>query len=108
MRCGPGEKITSQIVVLATNMNTGTIGCRQAKPCMIANMLITSTASHDRPARIPPSTHAPKKWLWLGKRSEERRVGKEGVSTCRSRWSPSHSKKKTQDKHETMQENKKM
>src|SRR3546814_19571264 len=23
-----------------------------------------------------------------GKRSEERRVGKEGVSTCRSRWSP--------------------
>src|SRR3546814_16061780 len=27
-------------------------------------------------------------------RSEERRVGKECVSTCRSRWSPSHSKKK--------------
>src|SRR3546814_20992354 len=23
-------------------------------------------------------------------RSEERRVGKEGVSTCRSRWSPDH------------------
>src|SRR3546814_18272328 len=23
-------------------------------------------------------------------RSEERRVGKEGVSTCRSRWTPSH------------------
>src|SRR3546814_13672944 len=29
------------------------------------------------------------------KRSEERRVGKECVSTCRSRWSPYHSKKKT-------------
>src|SRR3546814_12164828 len=27
-------------------------------------------------------------------RSEERRVGKEWVSTCRSRWSPFHSKKK--------------
>src|SRR3546814_5539856 len=26
----------------------------------------------------------------LGMRSEERRVGKEGVSTCRSRWSPYH------------------
>src|SRR3546814_15264273 len=26
-------------------------------------------------------------------RSEERRVGKEGVSTCRSRWSPDHSTK---------------
>src|SRR3546814_11934465 len=28
-------------------------------------------------------------------RSEERRVGKECVSTCRSRWSPSHEKKNT-------------
>src|SRR3546814_11789684 len=28
-------------------------------------------------------------------RSEERRVGKECVSTCRARWSPYHSKKKT-------------
>src|SRR3546814_11329156 len=27
-------------------------------------------------------------------RSEERRVGKECVSTCRSRWSPYHAKKK--------------
>src|SRR3546814_18223320 len=29
-------------------------------------------------------------------RSEERRVGKECVSTCRSRWSPDHYKKKIQ------------
>src|SRR3546814_13237233 len=29
-------------------------------------------------------------------RSEERRVGKECVSTCRSRWSPYHLKKKKQ------------
>src|SRR3546814_6540527 len=28
-----------------------------------------------------------------GGRSEERRVGKECVSTCRSRWAPYHSKK---------------
>src|SRR3546814_17462376 len=28
-----------------------------------------------------------------GQRSEERRVGKECVRTCRSRWSPYHSKK---------------
>src|SRR3546814_16211129 len=26
-------------------------------------------------------------WGWDGSRSEERRVGKEGVSKCRSRWS---------------------
>src|SRR3546814_8905082 len=30
-----------------------------------------------------------------GARSEERRVGKECVSTCRSRWSPYHSQKNT-------------
>src|SRR3546814_15739333 len=41
-----------------------------------------------------------KRHLWVAsrkfrnqKRSEERRVGKECVSTCRSRWSPYHSKK---------------
>src|SRR3546814_12824053 len=31
-------------------------------------------------------------------RSEERRVGKECVSTCRSRWSPYHYKKKKHKK----------
>src|SRR3546814_20605985 len=31
--------------------------------------------------------------LTLSPRSEERRVGKECVSTCRSRWSPYHEKK---------------
>src|SRR3546814_12354584 len=32
-------------------------------------------------------------------RSEERRVGTECVSTCRSRWSPYHSKKKQNADH---------
>src|SRR3546814_17325433 len=32
-------------------------------------------------------------------RSEERRVGKECVSTCRSRWSPYHKKTKIYHKH---------
>src|SRR3546814_13080421 len=34
-------------------------------------------------------------------RSEERRVGKECVSTCRSRWSPYHEKKKKQQDDNT-------
>src|SRR3546814_15817571 len=35
-------------------------------------------------------------------RSEERRVGKECVSTCRSRWAPYHEKKTiTKTKHKT-------
>src|SRR3546814_17241702 len=29
-------------------------------------------------------------WQQIGERSEERRAGKECVSTCRSRWSPYH------------------
>src|SRR3546814_12022236 len=36
-------------------------------------------------------THLKRKLL--DQRSEERRVGKECVSTCRSRWSPEHKKK---------------
>src|SRR3546814_20472798 len=34
-----------------------------------------------------------------GWRSEERRVGKECVSTCRSRWSPYHYKKNIKKSH---------
>src|SRR3546814_12644821 len=36
--------------------------------------------------------------LPVGRRSEERRVGKECVSTCRSRWSPYHYKYKGYNK----------
>src|SRR3546814_12071135 len=39
----------------------------------------------------PPIRELVAPWI----RSEERRVGKECVSTCRSRWSPHHKKKKT-------------
>src|SRR3546814_9622295 len=38
-------------------------------------------ATLSRPPRWPTACPA---------RSEERRVGKEGVGTCRSRWSPEH------------------
>src|SRR3546814_16608472 len=38
----------------------------------------------------PPIYLKPGDVMTLGIRSEERRVGKECVSTCRSRWSPYH------------------
>src|SRR3546814_8369331 len=44
----------------------------------------------------PPENADRKATSWP--RSEERRVGKECVSTCRSRWSPYHYKK---NKHNT-------
>src|SRR3546814_9447936 len=46
---------------------------RQAGPCLMV-----------RRDRLLPCRHG------LRGRSEERRVGKECVSTCRSRWSPYH------------------
>src|SRR3546814_17798944 len=47
-----------------------------------------AVAQHEEPeGEDPAQPGAP--------RSEERRVGKACVSTCRSRWSPYHSKKKT-------------
>src|SRR3546814_18476558 len=36
----------------------------------------------------------------ISRRSEERRVGKECVSTCRFRWSPSHYTKKRKNTHD--------
>src|SRR3546814_6916848 len=36
------------------------------------------------------SLHRRRQFLNVSTRSEERRVGKECVSTCRSRWSPYH------------------
>src|SRR3546814_12181788 len=41
-----------------------------------------------------PTKHRFTKQAMIAIRSEERRVGKECVSTCRSRWSPYHKKKK--------------
>src|SRR3546814_7293015 len=61
---------------------------------------------HQRPADHLPAAEGPRQLAADGiadagadhrrqERSEERRVGKECVSTCRSRWSPDLSKKKS-------------
>src|SRR3546814_19543809 len=47
------------------------------------------------PIRLSTPQAAPSKPT-SDERSEERRVGKECVSTCRSRWSPYHYKKSNQ------------
>src|SRR3546814_13144427 len=58
----------------ATGVNRG----HEGSPVVVGNMLYVHTA-------FPNNVYA----LDLN-RSEERRVGKECVSTCRSRWSPYH------------------
>src|SRR3546814_13292379 len=45
--------------------------------------------------------HTPEAVALDGKRSEERRVGKESVSTCKTRWSPEKSKQKTSKHKQT-------
>src|SRR3546814_11314852 len=56
----------------------------------------TITPSHAAPLTAPGKVAKALHWMltpdapFYVKRSEERRVGKECVSTCRSRWSPYH------------------
>src|SRR3546814_7249599 len=52
---------------------------------VVAGLLTAATLSPL--GAVPEQKEASKKFV---KRSEERRVGKECVSTCRSRWSPYH------------------
>src|SRR3546814_19760875 len=62
---------------------------------------ISRTFSGGRPSTTPLSVATSGRSIRIGSaviaariRSEERRGGKESVSTCRSRWSPYHYKKK--------------
>src|SRR3546814_15048117 len=52
---------------------------------------------HPESVKLPPGIAFIMNALNLWSRSEERRVGKECVSTCRSRWSPYHKKKNNTD-----------
>src|SRR3546814_19200309 len=53
----------------------------------ILRTALVPTTKFEHQAEAAPSVYADTA-MWF--RSEERRVGKECVSTCRSRWSPYH------------------
>src|SRR3546814_15905264 len=59
-----------------------------------AENLVYATALANKPISHAAVLEALHQSGLQGRRSEERRVGKECVGTCRSRWSPYHSKKK--------------
>src|SRR3546814_13516451 len=61
---------------------TGPPNFRMNRMKTLAKVVLAATAALALPA-------------FAQERSEERRVGKECVSTCRSRWSPYHVKKNT-------------
>src|SRR3546814_19791940 len=56
--------------------------------------IFRSHARMGQPARLTALSKAPFRKRGRPCRSEERRVGKECVSTCRARWEPYHLKKK--------------
>src|SRR3546814_4376091 len=56
----------------------------------VAGAGVEQLAENRRPYAIGPEVAAEDVDVDLEARSEERRVGKECVSTCRSRWSPYH------------------
>src|SRR3546814_14443922 len=68
-------------------------------PAQVERLEAPALWPRDPPARFRKSV--PDRWLRLtiregrNRRSEERRVGKECVSTCRSRWSPYHQKERS-------------
>src|SRR3546814_16563664 len=74
----------------ASRPATSSADCGPSQPANISSTGSSSPAGSKPP---PPL-----------RRSEERRVGKECVSTCRSRWSPYHEKKnKTKQSKNTKQ-----
>src|SRR3546814_7106299 len=70
-----------QTCALPICLSESSSGSRRRKP---------STTLKQLPRRRSGRIHPVKTAGTVGVRSEERRVGKECVSTCRSRWSPYH------------------
>src|SRR3546814_20153875 len=75
--------------IAAQAAQAGGVRSERAGPATVAELIdmagrieITPEGKADVRARLPGQI------LWITGRSEERRVGKECVSTCRSRWSP--------------------
>src|SRR3546814_18036250 len=97
--------------VCSSDLQSSAVYARSGLPRRLRLLAMTKifTAPAIR-APVPRYATASRRWgsgsfapgrRCCGTRSEERRVGKECVSTCRSRWSPYHYKKQSTD-HETI------
>src|SRR3546814_9517961 len=73
-------RIGAPAALIHADIGTGDEAASRSLAETIAPALVALLAEGGILASDQPVTH----------RSEERRVGKEGVSTCRSRWSPFH------------------
>src|SRR3546814_20017237 len=89
------------LLLLALDFFELAISCLSGSICGLECSFTLSQSLHE--LRIGRSVRLIECSLVAVERSEERRVGKECVSPCRSRWSPYHKKKKsnvTQSVHE--------
>src|SRR3546814_11804968 len=79
-------------------LDQGTASLRDSEAAMDSAFVVTLGAALG--GALVTAVFALPAWLApgrsIGLRSAERRVGQACVSTCRSRWSPSHSKKNSQ------------
>src|SRR3546814_2702463 len=97
-----GEPSTAKDVVASLERvaaaGTGSVAALRLEQIAGFRALVDGSADHlsgitaPDPATVRIELTSPLRHLpqLLASRSEERRVGKECVSTCRSRWSPSH------------------
>src|SRR3546814_16074453 len=76
-------------------LRSRSFGSGRVRPMTSSSSCPTAVRARSSPSRsIGPA-------LPVARRSEERRVGQECVSTCRSRWSPYHLKKTTTSRQHT-------
>src|SRR3546814_19691737 len=87
----------SVLLLLSTNA-TRCAALHEFCPASLFSALFSARGTrHPKPAAGNVSIYLTQRWQ-TALRSEESRVGKECVSTCRSRWSPYHQKKKKETK----------
>src|SRR3546814_12057005 len=98
---GSTQTVAMNAATAEANLAASSVGAPTAAvtESPVAEDVQTGTAAAAAPVSAPAVTDADARALFAANsetqaRSEERRVGKEGVSTGRARWAPDNKKKK--------------
>src|SRR3546814_10990824 len=88
---GPGSRLLL-LALSGADPSTLAVQSKALRAALAGDGQFALVANGDADLDAIPANLRPYRYL-LSPRSDERRVGKECVRTCRSRWSPYHSKK---------------
>src|SRR3546814_19029079 len=80
----------SPLIVILTGVTNGSITLTSDQVSQTVNAALENPLLGSQARASLLNSYAQYYRIVLKRRSEERRVGKECVSTCRSRWSPYH------------------